>query len=95
MDEGPITHPGVQQDVYHTLGNKTLWMFILQRISAALLLLLVTVVLFVVGVQSSLVATSFGNLAADAMIGAEICLVLFVIVFAITFLMGWLVYKNY
>jgi uncharacterized membrane protein YdbT with pleckstrin-like domain len=95
MDEGPITHPGVPQDVYHTLGKKTLWIFILQRISAAMLLLLVTVVLFVVAVQPSLVATSFGNLAWDAMIGAEICLALFVVVFAVTFLIGWLIYKNY
>jgi uncharacterized membrane protein YdbT with pleckstrin-like domain len=95
MDEGPITHPGVPQDVYHTLGKKTLWIFIFQRISAALLLLLVTVVLFVVAAQPSLVATSFGNLAWDAMIGAEICLILFAVVFAATFLMGWLIYKNY
>jgi uncharacterized membrane protein YdbT with pleckstrin-like domain len=95
MDEGPITHPGVPQDVYHTLGKKTLWMFILQRISAAMLLLLVTVVLFIVAAQRSLVTTSFGNLAGDAMIGGEICLILFAVVFVVTFLIGWFIYKNY
>ncbi len=95
MDEGPITHPGVPQDVYHTLGNKTLSIFILERISAAMVLLLITILLFVAGAQPSLQATSFGNLAPYAKLGAEICLVLFVVVFAITFFIGWLTYRNF
>lgn len=95
MDEGPITHPGVPQDVYHTLGNKTLSIFVLQRIGAAMTLLIVTIGLFILGVQPSLKATSFGDLAYDATLGAELCLIFFIIVAAITFLMGWLIYKNF
>jgi uncharacterized membrane protein YdbT with pleckstrin-like domain len=95
MEEGPITHPGVPQDVYHTLGNKTLSVFILQRVSAALTLLLITIGLFIVGAQPSLRATSFGNLAGYAMLAAEICALLFVVVAIITFIIGWLVYKNF
>jgi uncharacterized membrane protein YdbT with pleckstrin-like domain len=95
MDEGPITHPGVPRDVYHTLGNKTLSIFVLQRIGAAMTLLIVTIGLFIVGVQPSLKAASFGNLAYDATLGAELCLILFIMVAAITFLIGWLIYKNF
>jgi uncharacterized membrane protein YdbT with pleckstrin-like domain len=95
MDEGPITHPGVPQDVYHTLGNKTLSVFILQRVSAAAVLLLGTIGLFIVAAQPSLKTKSFGNLAGYAALAAELCALLFIVVAIITFLIGWLVYKNF
>jgi len=95
MDEGPITHPGVPQDVYHTLGNKTLSVFILQRVSAAMTLLLVTMGLFIVSAQPSLEKTAFGNLTGYAMLAAEVCALLFVAVAIITFLIGWFIYKNF
>jgi uncharacterized membrane protein YdbT with pleckstrin-like domain len=95
MDEIPTTHPGVPQDTYHALGKKTLWIFIFQRIQASMVLLLITIVLFVVSLQTSLTKTALGNLAHDAGLGALGCLLLFVIVFAIGFLAAWLTYKNF
>ena len=95
MDEGPIIHPGVPQDVYHTLGNKTLSVFILQRVNAAVALFLVAIGLFIVSAQPSLRATTFGDLAGYAMLAAEICALLFIVVAIITFFIGWLIYKNF
>ncbi|MDR3581695.1 MAG: PH domain-containing protein [Candidatus Pacebacteria bacterium] len=95
MDEGPITHPGVPQDVYHTLGNKTLSIFVLQRVSAAMVLLIVTIGLFIAGAQPTLRTTPFGDVTGYATLGAEICALLFVIVAIVTFLIGWFVYKNF
>lgn len=95
MDEGPITHPGVPQDVYHTLGNKTLSLFMLQRVGAALVLFFVAVILLIAGTQSSLQVTPLGDIRHFATIGGEVCAALFLIAAAITLLMGWLVYNNY
>ncbi len=90
-----MTHPGVPEEVYHTMGRKTFWIFFLERVNAAFILLLITIVLFVISQQTSLMATPFGNLAGYAMLAAWICLALFVVVFAIIFLIAWLIYKNY
>jgi putative membrane protein len=95
MDENPITHPGVPEDVYHTMGKKTFWIFLLQRIHAAFIFLLLTIALFVLGQQSFLVTTSLGNLAGYAIMAAWMCLVLFIVVSAITLLIAWLIYSNY
>ncbi len=62
MDENPITHPGVPEDVYHTMGKKTFWIFFLERVHAAFVLLLLTIVLFALGGQSFLVTTPIGDL---------------------------------
>jgi uncharacterized membrane protein YdbT with pleckstrin-like domain len=95
MDEGPITHPGVPQEVYHRLGAKTLWIFILQRIHAAFALLLLTIALFVVSQQAFLVHTQFGNITSYVALATDISGLLFVGVFAVSFFIGWLVYSNY
>jgi putative membrane protein len=95
MDENPITHPGVPEEVYHTMGRKTFWIFLLQRVHAAFILLLLTIALFVLSGQSFLAKTPAGNLAGYAMMAAWIALALFVVVFAITFFVAWLIYKNY
>lgn len=95
MDETPITHPGIPEEVYHTMGKKTFWIFLLQRIHAAFILLLLTIALFVLGQQSFLISTPLGDLTkyvAPTVLG---CLTLFIVVFAITLLVAWLVYKNY
>ena len=62
MDENPITHPGVPEEVYHTMGKKTFWIFLLQRAHAAFILLLLAIALFVFGQQSFLAAAPVGNL---------------------------------
>jgi putative membrane protein len=95
MDENPITHPGVPEDVYHTMGKKTFWIFLLQRVHAAFILLLLAIALFVIGQQPFLATTPVGNLTGYTMMGAWIALVLYVVVFSITLLVAWLIYNNY
>ena len=95
MDENPITHPGVPEEVYHTMGKKTFWIFLLQRAHVAFILLLLTIVFFVLGEQSFLATTPVGNLVGYTMMAAWIVLAFFVVVLAIILLIAWLVYKNY
>lgn len=96
MDEGPITHPGVPQEVYHTLGVKTLWIFILQRIHAAAILFVLTIVLFALEKQPFLKSTNPPfDFTPYVQKGALIGLGLFIIVTAITLLIAWLIYLNY
>jgi uncharacterized membrane protein YdbT with pleckstrin-like domain len=95
MDENPITHPGVPEEVYHTMGRKTFWIFFLERIHAAFILLLLSIALFILSAQSFLATTQFGNLTPWALLAAEVCGLLFIVVFAIAFLIAWLIYKNF
>ncbi|HEY5221393.1 MAG TPA: PH domain-containing protein [Candidatus Paceibacterota bacterium] len=95
MDETPITHPGVPEEVYHTMGKKTFWIFLLERAHAAFILLLLTIVLFAVSGQAFLASTPIGNLTGYAVMGAWLALALFIVVFAVTLLIAWLIYANY
>lgn len=95
MDETPITHPGVPQEVYHTMGKKTFWIFLLQRAHAAFIFLLLTIAFFVLSGQTFLVATPVGNIAGDVFLAAWICAGAFIVVFGITLFASWLIYKNY
>jgi putative membrane protein len=95
MDETPITHPGVPEEVYHTMGKKTFWIFLLQRVHAAFILLLLTIVLFVLEQQPFLASTPIGDITRYVALGAWIGLALFVVVFLITLLIAWLIYANY
>ena len=95
MDETPITHQGVPVEVYHTMGKKTFWIFLLQRVQAAFILFLLTIVLLVISQQAFLASTQIGNLTGYAVMAAWMCLALFIVVFAITLLIAWLIYKNY
>jgi len=95
MDENPITHPGVPEEVYHTMGKKTFWIFFLQRVHAAFILLLLTIALFVLSQQVFLAATPFGNFAGYTLMAAWIGLALFVVVLGITFFIAWLIYSSY
>src|ERR1035441_4836315 len=95
MDETPTTHPGVPEEVYHTMGKKTFWIFFLQRMHASFILLLLTIVLFVLSQQAFLAKLSITNLADYTMMAAWICLALFIVALAITFLIAWFVYSTY
>ena len=95
MDENPITHPGVPEEVYHTMGRKTFWIFLLERIHAAFIFLLLSIALFIFSGQAFLEKTPMGDLTGYAAMGAWACLVLFVVALAITFLIASLIYKNY
>jgi uncharacterized membrane protein YdbT with pleckstrin-like domain len=95
MDETPITHPGVPEEVYHMMGKKTFWIFFLQRAHAAFILLLLTIGLLVLSQQSFLATTQFGDLTRYAVAGWEVCGLLFIVVLAITFFITWLIYSRY
>jgi uncharacterized membrane protein YdbT with pleckstrin-like domain len=95
MDEGPITHPGVPTDVYHTLGKKTFWLFLIDRVNGSIVFLLMAVVLFAVSGQPFLVSKTYGSFSPYVTIAGEVCLGLFLVFFAITLLVTWFVYKNY
>ena len=95
MDETPITHPGIPEEVYHTMGKKTFWIFLLARAHAAFILLLITIALFVLEQQSFLASTPFGDLTKYAAPAAWGCFALFAVVLAVTLLVAWLIYANY
>jgi uncharacterized membrane protein YdbT with pleckstrin-like domain len=95
MEEGPLTHPGVPEEQYHTLGKKTLAIFVLARIHATFILLLLTIALFVVSQQSFLSNIPVPNLPSYVIFAAWLALTLFAIVFVGTFFVAWLIYINY
>lgn len=96
MDEKPVDHPGVPQEIYHTLGKKTFWIFFLQRIHTAAIFLFVAIVLFAIRGQPFLKHASFlGDLSPYANFVAWIVFALSVVIFAIAFLITWLIYANY
>ena len=98
MDENPISHPGVAEEVYHVLGRRTFTMMLLGRISAPIILLFISAALFVL--DSSWVQIIPANLlqynlqpyvflAAWAILCIA-CIVVLVILFA-----AWLEYANF
>lgn len=95
MDEKPVDHPGVPMETYHTLGKKTFWIFLLQKIHASMILLLIAIGLLAIKDESFLKQKLVGDLTPYANLAAWVALGLFVIVFAITLLIVWLIYRNY
>jgi putative membrane protein len=95
MDEKPVDHPGVPEDAYHTLGGKTLWVFVLRRINGATAILLATIVLFVLKDQPFLKNVGAHDLRGYANTAAWVALALFCVVFLVIFLVSWLIYINY
>lgn len=96
MEETPVTHPGIPADTYHTLGPKTLWIFILERIQASAVFLIISIGLFATKDQLFLKKvpvigdiTGYMNMVSWGVLG------IFVIVFLVTFLIAWLIYVNY
>jgi uncharacterized membrane protein YdbT with pleckstrin-like domain len=96
MDEKPIDHPGILEDVYHTLGGKTLWIFVIQRINGAMVILLIACGLLVIKDQPFLkFAPPVGDLRPYAQIITWSAFGLFAIVFFVIFLISYLIYVNY
>lgn len=97
MEEGPITHPGVPEEQYHTLGGKTLALFVVTRIHAAVVLLILSIALFIVSGQPFLSnpALHIPNLPAYVLLAAWIALMFFGIVAIVTFVVAWLMYVTY
>jgi hypothetical protein len=71
MEEGPITHPGVPQEIYHTLGPKTFWIFLLEKLNAPFIFLIVTVALFSIEGQQFLVIKGVGDITPYVNYAAE------------------------
>jgi uncharacterized membrane protein YdbT with pleckstrin-like domain len=95
MQETPLTHPGLPQEIYHTLGRKTLTIFVLQRIQTSLILLVLAIVLFGIQGQAFLVQTPAGDLTPYVSLAALAVLGLFIVSFLIGFFAAWLIYTNY
>lgn len=95
MDENPIARPGAPPEAYQRLGVKTLMAFILKNIQASMVLLLSTVGFFLLKDQPLLKTTPFGDARPYANLAAWGVLILFAMVFALTFFITWLIYINY
>ena len=96
MEEAPITHPGVPEETYHTLGKKTFWVFVLERIHASAVILLVSIVLFAVKDQPFLKnIPPVGDLTGYMNTITWTVFSIFVIVFLVVLLVAWLIYANY
>jgi uncharacterized membrane protein YdbT with pleckstrin-like domain len=95
MEENPVVHPGVPEEKYQKLGWRTLMIFVLQRIQAPLLLLVVSFVLFGIQGQSFLVTKQFGNLVPYVNLAAAVAFGLFIVFFILGFFIAWLIYINY
>ena len=80
---------------YRRLGRKTLWIFILDRIAASIILLIVAVGLLAASGSGVLTKTPAGDLSNYASIGAVVISAVFILVFIITLLVAWLTYANY
>ena len=95
MDETVSAHPGLPQETYQKLGKKTLWIFIMQRIHLAAVLLFVAIALLIFQSTQFAKMGIFGDIQAYATLGAWIASALFLITFALTVLVSWLIYANY
>jgi len=95
MEENPVSHPGVPEEKYQTLGKKTLAIFVLQRMQAAIVLLVVGIVLFFVQDQPFLAQVPIPSFSQYIGLAALACFVLFGIFFLLSFLIAWLIYINY
>ncbi len=97
MDENPPSHPGVPEEsyTYQRLGSKTLMVFIIGRIGAPFILLLVSIGLFSIQGANFLAHVPIQNLTQYINLAAWACLALFALLLLFAFLVSWLIYINY
>jgi len=97
MEGNPAAAPGAgfPAENYQTLGRKTLAIFVLQRIAAAVVLLLVSVALFTLETQRFVATVPIPHFAAYLDLAAWACLALFGIFFLLGFFIAWLTYTSY
>jgi uncharacterized membrane protein YdbT with pleckstrin-like domain len=87
--------PNAQTEIYQKLGGKTLAIFVLQRVQAAFILLLVSIGLFVLQAQNFITQVPVQNFPQYVAYAAWACLALFTLFFIIGFFVAWLIYANY
>ncbi len=80
---------------YRRLGRKTLWVFILDRISVPVVLLIIAIGLFGVNQAHLLAKTPFGDLTNYGFLAALFASIAFLIIFLVVILVSWLIYINY
>ncbi|MGC9598947.1 MAG: PH domain-containing protein [Minisyncoccia bacterium] len=95
MDEKPVSHPGVPQEAYHALGKKTFVIFLLDRIHIAAVFLLIAIALFALQGQQFLKNVFSLDLSSYVGFSAWVAFIVFALVAAVTFLVTWLIYRNY
>ena len=86
---------GVPEESYQKLGGKTLMIFVLQRIQASFLLLLVAIGLFAIQGQAFLAQVLIPNFSQYINLAAWACFLLFAFFFLLSFFIAWLIYVNY
>ena len=97
MDENPPSHPGLPEEsyIYKTLGAKTLALFVLQRIGAPFVLLVVGSALLLIQRQDFITQIPIPDFPYYLTLGGLACILLFAIFFVLAFFISWLVYVNY
>jgi uncharacterized membrane protein YdbT with pleckstrin-like domain len=97
MDENPPNHPGIPEEsyTYQKLGGKTLMIFVLQRIGAPFILLLVSIGLFSIQGENFITQIPIPHFATYINLIAWGCLILFIIFFLLAFFVAWLIYANF
>ncbi len=96
MDEKPVDHPGVPDEQYHTLGRKTLLIFLLQRIHTAGTILLFAI-LFTAFKDNQYLQTApgIGDISRYTNMITWALWATFILVFLITYLVSWIIYTHY
>ncbi len=80
---------------YQRLGRKTLSIFILERINASFIFLLISLVLFAIDGQEFVAKTTISHLPYYIGLVAWISLAAFAVLLAVAVLVAWLTYVNY
>ena len=80
---------------YQKLGNKTFWMFVLNKISFVFIFLFLSIILFIAGGSSYMQKISIPNIQYYIDLSAWVCIIIFIIGFLFVILISWLTYVNY
>ena len=89
------SHAEVLDGRYHRLGKRTLWIFVLARIHTSIIILLLTLLAFSLQGQPFVATFMKGILQPYLATASWVLLVLFLVVFGLTYFFSWLVYMNY
>ncbi len=95
MDEDIQKQTPAAAGTYEKLGRKTFWLFVFERSQAAMALLGIAVLLFVLQGMPFLKATPFGDMSRYAALAAWGALGLCVVIFLFALFISWLIYINY
>jgi uncharacterized membrane protein YdbT with pleckstrin-like domain len=95
MDQKPANDPSLPGEAYHKLGRKTLMIFVMQRINASFILLLVAIGLSILKSQEFLARVPIPHFDYYVDLASRGCFALFGIFFIFSFFGAWLTYATY